>query len=92
MRDNYIPYVVRIVIGSVIVVSAILLFVDAEAWRILFPVVFFSSSAICTLDGIFLIRRTGGDFRAHLIYMIPIVIGATLFVFGVISVLTIIFR
>ena len=92
MRDNYIPYVARIVTGSVIVVSAILLFIDAETWRILFSFVFFVSSAVCTLDGILLIRRTGGDFRAHLIYMIPIVIGAALFVFGVISVLTIMFR
>lgn len=60
-RSLFIPFLIHIAAGVLLTVMAVLVFIDTEQLRALFPLIFFLAAAVLLADGAELMRRSAAD-------------------------------
>lgn len=90
MRNfNFILDVLHMIIGVLIVILAVLAFLNPEQNRILFPVIFFLAAALNFANGYDKLRRYRGRSKERTAGTALMTVGAGLFFLCVLSALTI---
>lgn len=80
---------IHIVVGILIVVLAVILFLNPEEHMLLFPVIFFLAAALNCMNGIFKIRMNGREKKKKAAGIAALLFGGLLLALTVISAVSI---
>ena len=80
---------IHICIGLLVVILAVLAFLDPEANRFLFPIIFLLAAALNVINGIYRFRLSGREKKKKLAAFMQLLLAAVLVAVMIISAITI---
>lgn len=79
----------HIIIGVLVVVMAVIAFINPENNRILFPIIFFLAAVLNSVNGIYRCRQSGRDKSKKLLALGLLAVALFLFVVSVVSAISV---